>query len=62
MTMTELKRNIRNSSYTGDHYFCVSGVQSGCAHLIVVNGCGETIVDTAKGKRWRVRSVDIVFK
>jgi hypothetical protein len=61
-TMTELKKNMRKSNYGANDFFIVSGFQSKSAHLMVLNGNGETIIDTAPKKKWRVRLVSIVEK
>lgn len=60
-TMTALRKAIKASKYTRDDFFLVSGVQRKAGHLMVLNGMGETIIDTAKGKRWRIRSVKQVL-
>lgn len=59
-TMTTLRRNMKKSKYTAKDYFVVSGYQSKKAHLMVLDGNGETVIDTAKGMKWRVRLVSIV--
>ncbi|MDG1950068.1 MAG: hypothetical protein P8J32_04630 [bacterium] len=61
-TMTQLKSNIRKSSYNENDFFIVSGYQSKTAHLMVLNGKGETVIDTAPGMKWRIRDVSIVEK
>jgi hypothetical protein len=61
-TMTELKRNMRKSSYTSSDYFIVCGQQKKSAHLMVLDGNGKTIIDTAKGMKWRITQVCIVEK
>jgi len=60
ITMTQLRRNMKKSEYTDSDFFIVSGYQSKCAHLMVLNGNGETVIDTAEGKKWKVRLVSIV--
>lgn len=60
--MSQLKAAIRKSDYTADDHFVVSGVQRTKAHLMILNGLGETVIDTAPGMRWKVRSVKQVFK
>ena len=60
ITMTKLRSNMRKSKYGKNDYFIVSGFQSKSAHLMVLNGNGETIIDTAKGCKWRIRAVNIV--
>jgi hypothetical protein len=59
-TMTELKSNIRKSKYSDKDLFVVSGIQSNSAHLMILNGDGITVIDTAPNKRWKIRSVSIV--
>jgi hypothetical protein len=59
-TMTQLKSNIRKSNYSDKDLFVVSGVQSKTAHLMILNGEGKTIIDTAPNSRWKIRSVSIV--
>ena len=61
-TMTQLKVNIKKSSYGVNDLFIVSGFQSKKAHLMVLNGKGETIIDTAPRMKWRIRDVSIVEK
>ena len=60
ITMTQLRRNMKKSNYTENDYFIVSGFQSKKAHLMVLNGNGETIIDTAEGMKWKIRGVSIV--
>jgi len=59
-TMTELRSMLKKSNYTENDKFIVSGFQSTSAHLMVLDGNGETIIDTAKGCKWRIRDVAIV--
>tara|TARA_R110000851_G_scaffold324515_1_gene491863 strand:+ start:261 stop:674 length:414 start_codon:yes stop_codon:yes gene_type:complete len=60
ITMTQLRRNMKKSIYTKNDYFIVSGYQTKKAHLMVLDGNGETIIDTAEGMKWRIRGVSIV--
>ena len=60
ITITQLRRNMRRSEYNSEDYFIVSGYQAKKAHLMVFNGNGETVIDTAEGMKWRVRGVSIV--
>ena len=60
--MTQLRRNMKKSIYGNGDYFIVSGYQSKKAHLMVLNGNGETVIDTAEGMKWRIRGVSIVEK
>ena len=62
ITMTQLRRNMKKSKYTASDLFIVSGYQMKKAHLMVLNGEGETIIDTAVGMKWRIREVSIVEK
>lgn len=59
-TMTELKKNMKKSSYTSEDYFIVNGFQSKKAHLMVLDGDGNSIIDTAPGSKWKIREVSIV--
>ena len=59
-TMTQLRSMMKKSNYTDKDKFIVSGFQSKSAHLMVLDGNGETIIDTAKGMKWRIRDVAIV--
>ena len=59
-TLTQLKRNVKNSGYTKESLFVVHLVQSKTAHLVVINGLGEVIIDTARGLRWKVSQISIV--
>ena len=61
-TMTSLKLEIRKSDYTDKDFFIVSGYQSKAAHLMVLDGNGDVIIDTAPKKKWRIREVSIVEK
>jgi hypothetical protein len=58
-TLTELKSRVKKSKYTANDLFIVYLVQSTKAHLIVINGEGETLIDTSNG-RWRVGCISIV--
>lgn len=60
ITITQLRRNMRRSEYNSEDYFIVSGYQAKKAHLMVFNGDGETVIDTAEGMKWRVGGVSIV--
>jgi hypothetical protein len=60
--MTQLRAEMKKSSYTASDYFIVSGYQSKKAHLMVLDGNGNTIIDTAPKMKWRVRLVSIVEK
>jgi len=59
-TMTELRRMLKKSEYTNNDKFIVSGINSTSAHLMVLDGNGETIIDTARGCKWRIRDITIV--
>ena len=60
ITMTQLRRNIKKSEYTENDFFIVYVAQRKEGHLMVLNGNGETVIDTAEGKKWRVYGVSIV--
>lgn len=51
----------RNKAYNWSHYFIVLCHQQKAAHLIVVNGDGKVVVDTARGKRWKIENVKQVL-
>jgi|TARA_R110000851_G_scaffold63075_5_gene144416 hypothetical protein len=61
-TMTQLRANIKKSSYGVNDLFIVSGSQSKKAHLMVLNGKGDIVIDTAPKMKWRIRDVSIVEK
>ena len=61
-TMTTLRNSMKKSRYGVNDFFIVSGYQKTTAHLMVLNGNGETVIDTAKGMRWKIRKVMIVTK
>jgi hypothetical protein len=56
-TMTALKAEIKRSKYGKNDMFIVSGVQTKSAHLMIVNGDGNIVIDTAPKKKWKIRSV-----
>jgi hypothetical protein len=56
-TMSSVKESLRASVYTSDDKFLVLVYQSKASHVIVVDGNGKTVVDTAYGKKWRVQSI-----
>tara|TARA_B100000780_G_C20913051_1_gene363572 strand:+ start:133 stop:723 length:591 start_codon:yes stop_codon:yes gene_type:complete len=60
ITMTQLRRNMKKSIYSCSDYFIVHGYQSKVGHLMVLNGNGETVIDTAEGSKWRIAGVSIV--
>jgi len=60
-TLTALRSSMRKSKYNSQHFFIVLVHQQKAAHLIVLDGRGETVVDTAKNKKWKVESVKQVF-
>jgi hypothetical protein len=62
ISMTKLRANMKKSSYTDKDLFIVCGCQSKTAHLMVLNGNGETIIDTAPKMRWNISDVSIVEK
>lgn len=52
MSLTKLKANIRKSNYKASDLFVVNVSNKRASHLIVLNGNGNTIIDTARGSRW----------
>ncbi len=58
--MSELRRMLKKSSYTPSDKFVVRGQQTTTAHLMVLDGDGNTIIDTAKGMRWKIGDIAIV--
>lgn len=61
-TMTDLRKKLRKSQYTSKDLFLVHGYQSKKAHLMILNGNGETVIDTSLGSKWRVLDISIVEK
>ena len=61
-TMTKLKAEMRKSKYGASDMFIVHGTQTRVAHLMVLNGNGEIIIDTAPNKKWKIVNVKQVFK
>lgn len=61
-TMTALKAEIKRSKYDKTDVFIVSGSQRKSAHLMILNGNGEIVIDTAPKMKWRIRSVYQVFR
>ena len=60
-SLTVLKKTIKKSKYNSTDRFIVSVCTYTSAHLIVLDGDGNTIIDTAKGARWKdVRLVSLV--
>ena len=58
--MTSVRRALAKSNFTSKDRFVVHQYQSKAAHLMIVDGNGNTVVDTARGMKWRVASVKIV--
>lgn len=61
-TMTQLKSNLRKSDYGRHDYFMVIGYQKKYAHMMILNGLGNVVIDTAPGKKWRIEDVSIIEK
>ena len=61
-TMTTFKHSLKKSDYTKDDRFLVSGYQAKTAHLMLLDGNGNMIIDTAPNSRWRIMEVRIVEK
>jgi len=55
-----LRGTLRKSSYGANDRFLVVVFQRHRSHLILLNGNGEVIMDTAPKMRWNVERVDIV--
>ena len=62
MTLTELRSNIKASKYSDTDLMLVTTIQKTKAHLIILDGNGKTVIDTAPTMRWKVGSVKQVFK
>jgi hypothetical protein len=63
ISLTTLKTKLRKSSYGSTDKFIVSVTQRKSAHLIVLDGNGNTIIDTAPNSRWsNVRYISLVKK
>jgi hypothetical protein len=60
--MTALKQAMKKSSYGSSDLFLVSGTQKTVAHLMILNGNGEILIDTAPNKKWYISKVRQVFK
>jgi hypothetical protein len=60
VTMTELRRKLKSSDYTANDLFIVVGYQRKSAHLMVLNGNGETVIDTAPNSKWHISDINIV--
>ena len=61
-TMTAVRRQLKKSNYTDQDFFIVHGLNSRAAHLMVLNGNGEMIIDTAPCSRWNIVDIAIVEK
>ncbi len=61
-SLTNVKKSLRKSLYGSNDYFIVFTYQAKTAHLIVLDGNGTTIVDTHPRGKWKVATIDIVFK
>ena len=59
-TMTELKRRLKASPYTSSDRFVVEGIQAKKAHLMILDGNGEPIIDTAVGRRWKINGISLI--
>lgn len=61
-SLTTVKTSLRKSKYNASDYFIIYTYKSKIGHLLVLNGNGDVVIDTAKGGRWKVISVKNVFK
>ncbi len=61
-TMTKVKSNLRKSAYGRNDLFMVIGYQKKCAHMMILNGEGNVVIDTAPGMKWKIEDVSIIEK
>jgi hypothetical protein len=61
-SLSIVKRQIAKSDYTSKDFFILHTCKSTAGHLIVVDGTGSVVIDTAEGGRWSVASVKQVLK
>ena len=60
-SLTEIRRNINKSDFTAKDKFIVLVCQRKNAHLMIIDGTGRIVIDTAPKMRWRVETVKQVF-
>lgn len=56
-TLGEVRRSVKKFAKSKGHYFLVVCEQKKTAHLVLINGAGEIVIDTAPTRRWKVSSV-----
>ena len=59
-TTTQVRRALKRSDFTSDDYFIFWGGQKTCGHVIVINGNGKTVIDTAPRTRWKMIKILLV--
>ena len=59
-TTTQCRRALKKSEFTEKDYFIFWGSQKTSGHVIVMNGDGETIIDTAPNCRWKMVKILLV--
>jgi hypothetical protein len=58
--LSDVRRRLKASDYTSSDRFLLCLEQTTCAHLILLDGNGNTIRDTAPNKRWKVSRITLV--
>jgi hypothetical protein len=58
--LSDVRARLKKSKYTHNDRFLLTLEQSKCAHLILVDGNGEIIRDTAPKMRWKVSRITLV--
>jgi len=59
-TTTQCRRALKKSDFAEQDYFIFWGTQRTCGHVIVMNGNGKTIIDTAPNTRWKMAKILLV--
>lgn len=59
-TTTQCRKALKKSDFTPDDLFIFWGSQKYSGHVIVMNGEGETIIDTAPRKKWKLVKILLV--
>lgn len=59
--LSDVRARLKASDYTAKDRFLLCLEQTTCAHLILVDGNGKTLKDTAPNKRWKVSRISIVL-
>lgn len=58
--LSDVRARLKASAYTSSDRFLLCLEQTTCAHLILLDGNGNTIRDTAPKKRWKVSRITLV--